>query len=208
MFEGNGNYTRRQLLQATAGAGVLGGSTGAVTGAYLSDREVFSTNSVGTGSFTLELAPVTDDGDELEFRDTSTVPVDLPSLDPGDEGILRTGYRLCEYPGWVWVRTTTDSAQGTGLAEHIDARLLERPRCGDVENERFEGNLADLIDRYEDGLQLGDECISCDPACLDLEWEYDADPPARVSEDSISLSLEFAAVQCRHHENRPESPWN
>ena len=208
MSEDHNDYTRRQLLQATVGAGILGAGTGAVTGAYLSDTEVFPENPLRTSSFTLELATKTDGGDEFRFHDSSAVSIDLPELEPGDAGIVRTGYRICEASGWIWVRPMTNDSSGAGrLTERLDVRVLERPGCGDVENEHFEGVLTEFIDRYDDGLQLGDECISCEPACLDLEWEYNAAQSAHVPNESTSLSLEFAAAQCRHHENHPESPW-
>ncbi len=208
MFEDNDGYTRRQLLQATAGAGVLGAGAGAATGAYFSDMEVFSANPVQAGSFSLELAAVTDDSEEFEFQDISTVTVDLPTLEPGDSGTVRTGYRLCDTPGWIWARPTMDGGSEGELEKYLDVRFLERPDCGDTAKKRFEGDLSNLIDRYEEGLKLGESCVGCDPGCLEIEWEYDSDPPVHVSNESVSLSLEFAAVQCRHYDSRPESPWN
>jgi hypothetical protein len=214
MSEHDDNYTRRRLLQATAGVGIAGGSTGAVTGAYLSEWRRFPGNDVGTGSFELELATkAADDADAIggfpesgaDFENTTAVDVDLPTFEPGDGGIVRISYRLCENPGWIWLRASVSESD---LAGHLDVRLIERPNCGGEAEERFDGTLAELVDRGLDGgVRLGDACIGCDPACLDFEWNFDSDPPADLSGSSLSLSLEFAAMQCRHNESS-ENPWN
>ena len=217
MSEHDDNYTRRRLLQATAGVGIAGGSTGAVTGAYLSEWERFPGNDVGTGSFELELATkAADSADAIggfpagaDFENTTAVDVDLPTFEPGEGGIVRISYRLCDDPGWIWLRASAIGSESEpDLADHLGVRLLERPNCDGETRARFDGTLADLTDRGPgSGIRLGDACIACDPACLDFEWEFGADPPAELSGASLSLSLELAAVQCRHNDSS-ENPWN
>ncbi|MEF8779415.1 MAG: hypothetical protein V5A46_01885, partial [Haloferacaceae archaeon] len=50
-------------------------------------------------------------------------------------------------------------------------------------------------------------CQGCEPGCLDLEWQFDRNPPDELLDDSLRLELEFRAVQCRH-QNEPTNPWS
>ena len=215
MFKEN-NYTRRHLLQATVGVGAVGAGAGAATGAYLSDWNPFTGNVFETGAFDLELAAATADSvHDLEsvsddsFEHTTTITIDdLPELDRGNGGVIRVGYRLCETPGWVWVRAT---ARGNlSLGDYLAVQLKERPACGtDAGTVLFDGGLTGLVGFLEDGIRLGDSCATCEAACLDIEWEFDPEESASIelSGESLSLGLNFAAVQCRHTDST-ENPWN
>lgn len=205
-------YSRRQLLQAIAVAGGLGAAGGTATGAYLSDRELFPENLVGTGEVTLELA--TDQaghvGDlrpfsEEEFQADTTIDVGFPEVQPGDTGVLRVAHRLGEYGGRLWMQAT--SSTDTDLGTHIDVSLTRRPVCDDAETNRlFRGTLDDLIGAYTDGKLITDDCLD-GQSCLDLEWELREDVPVEFSEESVSCSLDFTAVQCRHTQVH-DNPWN
>lgn len=210
------DYSRRRLLQALTGAGVLGVAGGAATGAYLSDRANFFGNRSQAGSLTMEMATATFEGNSTEyspeegdFEDASTIPVTFPDLEPGDEGVLACGYRVCESPGIVWLRTLEEGADDTKLDEYLRVELSERPDCGEATEVLFEGTLADLLDSFADGTRLraNGDCIECESTCLDLAWSFDEAPPAELANDSLSVALEFAAVQCRHR-STPENPWN
>lgn len=214
---GNDDHSRRRVLQALTGAGALGFTGGAATGAYLDDRSVFPGNRSQAGSLTMELAATTAEGDdsveyfpdEDDFENTATVSVGFPDIEPGDEGILACAHRVCETLGHVWLRILADGAPDTELDEYVHVQLAERENCDEVTGELFDGSLADLDDDYLEGTQLGgeDDCSGCEPTCLDLEWSFDDDPPAELTNDSLSLTLEFAAVQCRH-QHSAENPWD
>lgn len=219
MSEDN-NYTRRRLLGATVGIGAVGAGAGAVTGAYLSDWRPFTGNTLVTGTFDLELATATAEsvGDlstfsDDEFESTTEIVIDhLSDLEPGDEGIIRVGCRLLEAPGWVWVRAAVEG--DSELGDHLYAEIKERPACGDGDGiDLFEGSLTELVDpdvsdSFDGGRRLGDDCATDEHSCLDLEWEFDTESDGtELSGESLSLSLEFAAVQCRHTDST-ENPWN
>lgn len=198
-------YSRRQLLQAITVAGGLGAAGGTATGAYLSDRELFSGNLVGTGEVTLELA--TDQAGNVgdlrsfsaeNFRTDTTIDVGFPEVQPGDVGVLRVAHRLGEHGERLWMQTT--SSTETDLGTHIDVSLVRRPACdGDETNLLFQGTIDELTEVYADGKPIGDDCLD-GQSCLDLEWELREDVPAEFSEESVSYSLDFTAVQCRHTE--------
>lgn len=209
-------YSRRRLLQALTGAGLLGAAGGAATGAYLSDRSSFLGNRSQAGSLTMEMATATFAGNSTEyspkegdFEDASTIPVTFPDLEPGDQGVLSCGYRVCESPGTVWLRTLEEGADDTDVDEYLHVELSERPNCGEETDVLFEGTFAELLESYADGsrLQPNGDCVKCESTCLDLVWSFDEAPPAEVANDSLSVALEFAAVQCRHR-SISENPWN
>lgn len=52
-----------------------------------------------------------------------------------------------------------------------------------------------------------DDCQGCPPACVDLTWRFDQNPPEELLGDSLRLELEFLAVQCRH-QSEPTNPWS
>ena len=207
--------SRRRILQAAAGAGFAGVAGSAATVAYLTDRSSFPGNETGAGSLNLGLAADAAAGDDEadyvpsddDFEDGSTVSVAFSSLEPGDSGVLTTAYRVCGAPGRVWFRVRTDGDDETALARHVDVRVAERPDCDGDGDALFAGTLDELIAAYEDGVQIGYDCVECEPACVDLEWTFDENPPPAVDDDSFTSELEFAAVQCRHNET-PENPWN
>lgn len=208
-------YSRRRLLRAVTGAGAVGavgGIGGAATGAYLSDWEPIGDTVLRTGSFGLEIAAVSSDGHSDppaiagdDFRTVDTVPIEFTEIEPGDSGVLRIGSRLCESHGWVQFRT--ESSNGTGVGSHFEVRLVHRPTCeeGDDEIELFVGTLAELLSRFAEATVLGDDCLGCDPSCLDIEWMLDADVPAEYAGKALSCRFEFTAVQCRHSE-KPNDP--
>lgn len=198
-------YSRRRLLRLVTGTGAVGAIGGAATGAYLSDWEPLGDTVLRTGSFGLEIAVASRDGRRVppaiageDFRTATTVPIEFSEIEPGDSGVLRIGHRLCESHGWV--RFRTESSNGTGLGSHLDVRLVRRPTCGENEIELFVGTLAELLSRFAEATVLGDDCLGCDPSCLDLEWRLDGDVPAEYAGKALSCRFEFTAVQCRHIE--------
>ncbi|GAA0506254.1 hypothetical protein SAMN04488066_101146 [Halorubrum aquaticum] len=203
-------YSRRRLLRTLTGTGAVGAAGGAATGAYLSDWEPIGESLFRTGSFGLEIAAVPRDGTRDppaistdDFRNVTTVPIEFPEMEPGDTGVLRTGTRLCESPGWVRLRA--ESTNESGLASWLDVTLMRRPSCDGGGRELFVGTLAGLLDRYDEARVIGDGCHGCEPSCLDLEWKLDEEVPAAYAGMSLSCRFEFTAVQCRHIQN-PEEP--
>lgn len=210
-MSGNDRYSRRRLLQAVTGVGIAGTTVGAVTGAYLTDRRTLPGNRSQAGTLDIELAA--EDGTSAassgfaddDFESTTTVPVTFGDLEPGDRGTVRCAFRLCNTRGQVWLRITLDGS--TDLGEELTVQVLERPDCNDVAHTRFEGTLTELADTYAGGTLLGDECFGCEQTCVDLAWIFDDNPSSVVAGDRLSVSLEFAAVQCRHNE-QPVDPWS
>ncbi|AUX10388.1 hypothetical protein AArcSl_2773 [Halalkaliarchaeum desulfuricum] len=161
-------YSRRQILGAIAGVGVTGVTAGFATRAYFHDREIFTGNRFQAGALSLELAgagvededSVTDFPTESDFENGDTVSVTFPELEPGDEGVFSTAYRLCENPGRVWVRTHLIGAEETELENYLDVRFASRPDCEPrPEGEKdilFEGTLGDFHGTYSGGKLL--EC--------------------------------------------------
>jgi len=211
MSEDDG-YSRRRLLQAIGVSGTLGAVGGATTGAYLSDWEPLSGNLIGTGDLTLELASdqagdvaSLDSFSDDDFRTDATIEVGFPSIEPGDTGVLRAGHRLGDDRGRIWMQAASSSA--TDLGSYIDVELLQRPTCdGGESTQLYLGTLDDLVAAYADGGLLTDSCVD-GRWCLDLKWTFQADAPADLSEESLSCSLDFIAVQCRHSQQN-HNPWN
>lgn len=212
MSEEDDDYSRRRLLQAIGVTGTLGAVGGAATGAYLTDWEPFSGNLIGTGELTLELA--TDQATDVtslesfsddDFRTDATIDVGFSDIEAGDTGVLRVGHRLGEDLGRIWMRAT--SSTGTDLGSHIDVELLQRPTCDDGESTQlYLGTLDELMAAYADGGLLTDSCVN-GRWCLDLKWTFQTDAPADLSEESLSCSFDFIAVQCRHSQT-DDNPWN
>lgn len=207
----DGTYTRRRLLQAVGVTGVVGAAGGGVTGAYLSDRELFSGSIIQTGELDLELATAqASDVEGLpsfsgdDFQTAGTTPIGFPDVDPGETGVFRVGHRLGGARGWVWMRT--DSSRDTALGTYLDVDLLRRPTCDGDGTLLYRGTLDDLISTYAKGALLTDNCISGE-WCLDLRWEFRDGAPAELSEESFSCNFDFTAVQCRNNQE-PHNPWN
>jgi hypothetical protein len=206
------DYSRRRLLKAIGVTGTLGAGGGAATGAYLSDWEPFSGNLIGTGDLILELATdratdvkSLDSFSDDDYRTDATIEVGFSGIKPRDTGVLRVGHRLGEDRGRIWMRAASSSA--TDLGSYIDVELLQRPTCDDGEGtELYQGTLDGLTTRYADGGLLTDGCVD-GRWCLDLKWTFRADTPADLSEESLSCSFDFTAVQCRHSQQN-DNPWN
>lgn len=206
------DYSRRRLLQAIGATGALGAAGGTATGAYLADREPFSGNLIGTGELTLELA--TDQAGDAgslrsfsddDFRADGAVAVGFPEIEPGDTGVLRIGHRLGGDRGRIWMQACSSSE--TDLGAYIDVDLVRRPTCdGDETTLQYQGTLDDLIGTYSDGNLITGNCVDGE-WCLDLEWAFQDDAPADLAEESLSCSLDFTAVQCRHNQ-KYDNPWN
>ncbi|WP_336036691.1 hypothetical protein [Halobacterium yunchengense] len=212
--------TRRSILRVAtvAGAATLGGAAGVGAHALLSDRERFRGSTLASGSLDLEVAarstvggetthePPQDGSFPSTFAAESGVTVPLPTVDPdgGDaSGETTVAFRACENPGRVWLRPLGDA--DAPLADALDVSLAYAPTWGGDDATLYEGSLSELLDEYADGVRLGsgDDCVGCEPASLELDWEL-ADPGS-VAGESLAVDLELAARQCRNTE--PTNPW-
>lgn len=211
---GNEEYSRRHLLYASGGIGLVGFATGASTAAYLSDSIRFSENHLGTGSFALELAVAIDDDhhgsfpSEEDFTTATLVPISISDIEPEDNGVVRIAARLCESSGSLWWRPEIGADGHSELARSLHVSLAYRtdPSAWD-RHKLFDGAAADLASAYPNGESLDQpDCLGCDPVCFDLEWYLDSQENSDVLGESFDLTLEFAAVQCRHYETT-ENPW-
>jgi len=198
--------TRRSVLAGATAAGVVG-SIGGGTVALLQDRVEFLDNDATVGSMNLELRI-----DGNEWVDGDTVRIGADDIEPGESRTTAIDLRVCTNPGWVWVRT---DEVDTPLAEELQAELWIDTNCNrdrdDGDETISEGSLSGLSSALADGTRLLDECIGCNPTCLGFRWEL---PPEDQIETTIedsegpeaSLSIEFAAQQCRHNPD-PDNPW-
>lgn len=208
------DYSRRTLLKTLPAAGVLGAAFGGMTGAYFADRSSFRGSQFGTGAFELELATTgphdsavtTGFPDDDDFTTSSTIPIELSSLEPGDTGFFACAARVCDESSRLWFRPVV-TPRSTTLAHHLDVRFIHRPNCDDDATDDYGGTLAELVDNLADGLQLGVDCGDCAPACVDIDWQLNEEISDDMSGESLRLDLEFVAVQCRHLGD-PISPWS
>lgn len=188
------DVSRRTILRGVtyAGAASIGGASGAGTYTFLTDGEAFRSNSMGAGSFDLEVATRTEFGgtttydpkQEGSFPSTfvreSSITVAFPSVDPNQKrasGSTTVAFRLCDNPGRAWLRLDGDSGP---LADSMDVRLTYTPTCGESGNVLYEGSLAGLFDAYDEGARLGANCRTLG------KIELQEDPDAFVVEETGS----------------------
>lgn len=199
--------TRRSVLAGATATGVIG-SIGGGTVALLQDRVEFPDNEATVGSMNLELRT-----DENGWVDGETVVIGYGDVEPGDSETTGIDLRVCENPGWVWLRTEPATSP---LAEELQTRLWVDSDCNrefdDGDESLYSGSLSGLATALADGRKLLDEPLGCDdPTCLGFRWEL---PPEDEIETAIedtegpeaSFSIEFAAQQWRHNPD-PDNPW-
>ncbi|WP_336000350.1 hypothetical protein [Halorientalis halophila] len=195
---GNDSISRRQVLRAVAGAGVLGAGVGGTAG-MLTDGESVDGVSVAAGSLDLETCWTHDDCD----RPLSIVV----GPDAGSTGSETVEYRLPEYtnPAYLHVRTTCPP-EACGLADRLELTVSDGP-CGRAGRTLERGRLCDVLSALRAGTALADgrAVDAGETRCLDLEWSLEES----LEEDaSVEIGVEFHATQARNVANAAAvAPW-
>lgn len=167
------DLSRRAVLRGVtvAGAASIGGASGVGTYAYLTDGEVFRSNTMGAGSLDLEVATRTEVGSTTSYEPEqdgsfpatfvpeSTISVAVPNVDPTRgpvSGSTTVAFRLCENPGRVWLRLR--GGESGPLAGAMAVTLTYTPTCGESGERIYDGSLSGLFEAYANGVQLGRRC--------------------------------------------------
>ncbi|EMA65761.1 hypothetical protein C461_13711 [Halorubrum aidingense JCM 13560] len=189
-FDGSGSrrasgVSRRRLLAGLGGVGAVGMASGAGTFAYLSDRETFASNEIGTGTLELLL-----DGDPVE----GPITIGVADIDRGASGheTLELGVRT--NAARVWLATDCPRPDDH-LAEALEVRLsfAGEPVSGGWRS------FGDMRRELVDGVRLDDGCLDPDaPADLVLHWRLPADADGSLAGASTSFGFRLYAEQCRH----------
>lgn len=207
------SLSRRQLLGALA-VGSVGGISVGNTAALLADQETLATDltagivdirvgywgDIGTSTPDLTAPDSLSDGSDL------TVVVD--DLDPGTitrdlfEVRLPQDGNTINNPARVWLRAFCPAA--STLAEVLSVRLAYSDAQGTAGSTIASGSLRAVADDLRDGLALNGGPSTNAEGCLTdtlfVVAEYEL--AGYVGSETVSLPLEFRAVQCRNTEAR------
>ncbi len=186
---------RRELLMGLGGVGVLttvGGSAGARTHAFLTDRTAMTSSFViGDLALSIDCANCEESNGHVVF-DFGGGPIE-----PGSGGKERLTVSVSGNPARVWLATLCPSPESP-LASYIDVSVS-------VNNDRlFErDSLREFNRAFVDGVQIPDEgCVEPDdPIHIDVYWTFLPDVPPSLAGSTATLELLFGAEQCRHIEN-------
>ena len=142
----------------------------------------------------------TDDGETLVIELTNLVWKE-------DDEIVGFDYEVLEGPGVceVVVAGGADPRSGSPgpKQKHYDYRCTRDDRnLATPEKDESTRYGLSHVEFYVCG-----GCRDCEPGCLDLEWQFDSNPPEELLNDSLGVELEFRAVQCRH-QTEPTNPWS
>lgn len=202
--------SRRRLLTALAGTGAVGAMTGGVAGAVLRDRETFARSDLVAGALDMRVdwETATDAG-----SGDGAVTLPLGTLAPGDRGtadltvsVPQTG-GAANNPAYVWLRSSCPSPS-SALDDALEVRLSYLDcRTGRTRLLVGPASLRDLANDLRNGRPLSADLFpgadpgeqSCvepgSPLCLRLAYELPAD---YVGDETVSLTWELVATQCRH----------
>ena len=201
--------SRRQLLGALA-VGSAGGIGVGNTAALLADRETLAT-SLTAGIVDIRVAYWGDIGTsapDLSEPDSvgngSDLTVDVDDLEVGT--VTRDLFRVrlpqiegtVNNPARVWLRASCPDA--TTLAEVLSVRLAYSDAAGTTGSTITSGSLRAVADDLRDGIALdggpSTDSEGCLVDALFVVVEYEL--AGYVGSETVSLPLEFRAVQCRN----------
>ena len=191
--------SRRELLAGITAAGAAGALSGIGTAALLVDRETLAASATA-GRVDLRV----DAGDGPTDTVGGPVVLPVPALEPGDTAETELTFSLPDEadvnPAYLWVRAGC-GARST-LGSHLDVTLS---RLDGAAATLYDGSLDGFLGALADGIPLDDSGAAVaagGQACLQpgatvelrLRYELATD---YVGDESTSLLLEGAAVQCR-----------
>jgi len=194
--------SRRQILGLVGSAGTAGALTGAATGANLFDRERFTHNVTGGGTFSLSLGC---DSKSCSV-DQQTVSLDVLDLEPGDSGEATISITVEDNDGWVWVRTACPEPSALGnklemrllVDEKVDKKLLR-----DTDDKKVAGSLFAVQKQLVDGAQLtpaGRNCFTAgESSDLKIEYALPDTVGSNFAGKETNTRFQFHAEQCRHN---------
>jgi hypothetical protein len=201
--------SRRQLLGALA-VGSAGGIGVGNTAALLADRETLAT-SLTAGIVDIRVAYWSDIGTSApdlsepdSVGDGSELTVDVDGLELGT--VTRDLFRVrlpqvagtVNNPARVWLRASCPDANT--LAEVLSVRLAYSDASGTAGSTITSGSLRAVADDLRDGIALdggpSTDADGCLADALFVVAEYEL--AGYVGSETVSLPLEFRAIQCRN----------
>ncbi|MFB6311157.1 MAG: hypothetical protein ABEH64_08245 [Salinirussus sp.] len=218
--------SRRKVLAAATGTGLLGAAAAGSTSAVVSDEVLFQSNDQQTGYIDLKRCWSAAGADECDPTDGSTLSIDLGTLVEGDSGSGSVRLRLPEDGGnnsaWLWLGSSCP-ARPCGPYRALWVTLWYDTDCDGTRGEdepvvRVDGarledmRLCEALKRLAKGARLdagpgGGAIEPLQPGqelCIGLEWRV-AEQVCTVEQEEI-VTLDFVAQQ-RRHRPEPESPW-
>ncbi len=193
--------SRRRLLAGIGGVGAVGMASGAGTFAYLSDREDFPRNTLGSGAVDVDVAcsqPTDCTGSD------GLVRFAIDGLDRGSSGTRTVTATVRTNPARLWLATVCpdpDLAASDPLGDALGVELV----VGSDPEPTFSGSLSALRRKFVTGLRIDDRTDAGEP-CLDpkaeldltLNWTLPADAPDAAAGRTTAVELRLYAEQCRH----------
>lgn len=145
---------------------------------------------------------------EFTTDDGETLVIELTNLGWNeDDEIIEFDYEVLEGPGVCEVVVAGGADSGSGspgpTRKYYDYGCARVGRA--LTTPEKDGGTRYGLSHVE--VYVCGGCRDCEPGCLDLEWQFDPNPPEELLDDSLRLELEFRAVQCRH-QNEPTNPWS
>lgn len=201
--------TRRSLLGVLA-AGSAGGLTGRGAVALLGDREA-TTNTLTAGIVDIVVehwadigsdAPDPDDPDSVGDGRALDVDIEAVAGAPATRDLFRVSLPQdrggVNNPARLWLRA--DCPARTTLAELLTVRLSYSDADGERGDNIATGSLREVASQLRAGIPLDGEPATLDDDCLtdELFVLVEVVLPASVGEETVSLALTLAAVQCRN----------
>ena len=177
--------SRRRLLASLGAVGAVGAASGSGTFAYLSDRETFASNEIGTGRLDLLIDGAPVDG---------PVALDVGGIDRGASGAETLALRVRTNAARVWLATDCP-APGDDLAAALDVRLTvdDRPVSGGWQS------FAAFRQEFVNGLRLDDGCLPPEvDAPITLRWRLPSDVDDSLAASGTEFVFRLYAEQCRH----------
>lgn len=206
-MSGDRDLSRRQVLAGVAGASSIGALAGGITGAVLGDSERFFDNQFVAGAFELDMHWTGGPSSGNQFALT------IEDLNPGETGHADLSLELPaddqdNNPGLLWLRATCP-APPTLLGEFLEV-TLSYADCDSgeaVETIRGPLSLRKFADQIRNGIQLrpppelsgtNGECLPVgQEICLRLDYALS---DGYLGEESLAMSFQVVAEQCRHNE--------
>lgn len=200
--------TRRELLAGITAAGAAGTLSGVGTAALLVDRETLAA-SAAAGSVDIQF----DLGNGPVDATGGAVALPLPGLDAGESGRTTVSLLLPDTdtanPAYLWLRAACGAE--TTLGPYL--RLTVSRADGDGAT-LFDGTLTEFDAAFGAGVPLDASGAAVAPGaqtCVDPGSEIQLDVRYELSdgyigEETASILLQAAAVQCRHVEATTRPP--
>lgn len=193
--------SRRRLLAGLGGVGAVGMASGAGTFAYLSDRESFPRNTLGSGAVDVDVACSRGTGC---VESDGVVRLAIDGLDRGSSGTRTVTATVRTNPARLWFATVCPEPD-PGVSDPLGDALAVELFVGTDPDPAFSGSLSALRREFVTGLRI-DGYGGTDDRCLDpgselrltLGWTLPADAPDVAAGRTTAFEFRLYAEQCRH----------